>query len=102
MENSDAFTRYVVHLVTRPEVPRPESLVREHVAFLKDLEAQDRLDFAGPFHDGKGGLLILRAASMDEAQATVAQDPFVIAGSSRAEIRAIQYSCPENQHLGMG
>ena len=43
--------------------------------------------FAGPFSDG-GGLTIFRAASREEAETLVAEDPFVVNGIHEAELRA--------------
>jgi len=98
----EEFRRYVVELRRRPEVPRSEDLVREHVAYLKLLAARGQLELAGPFEDQGGGLLLLKAGSQEEAEALVAQDPFVLAGSSEPVVRAMTLSCPENGHLGFG
>ena len=96
------YTRYVVHLVRVQEAARDEALVRAHVAYLKGLEARGLLELAGPFADGGGGMLVLRAGSREEAEELVAEDPFVLTGSSRPEVRAWILSCGENNHLGMG
>lgn len=55
-----------------------------HVEWLKGLEAEGVLKAAGPFlgEDGKpvGSMLILKAESIEAAQALAAQDPYAAAG----------------------
>ncbi len=94
--------RYVVSLLRVAGCARSEALVRQHVAFLKDLDARGLLELAGPFEDGLGGMLILRAESLEQARELAAADPFVRAGASTAEVRTWLLSTEENNHLGMG
>lgn len=63
-----------------------------HVEFLNRLNAEGRLAFAGPFlgDDGKptGSLVVLSVASIDEAGALAADDPYAKAGLfAEVEIR---------------
>jgi len=56
-----------------------------HLAYLADLEAKGALFLAGPFvdEDGSstgGGLFVLRAASLAEAEALAAADPYHACG----------------------
>ena len=74
---SDHFVRYVILLtVARPQLFN-ENLVRAHVAHLKRLEEQGRLELCGPFCDKKGGIVILRGVSEMEAHTIAVDDPFV-------------------------
>ena len=63
-----------VRLDTRPE----------HIEWLNGLNAQGKLAFAGPFlgEDEKpnGSLVVVKAESMDEAEALSAADPYAKAG----------------------
>jgi len=56
----------------------------EHIVFLDDLNAKGGLAFAGPFLDdtGKpnGSLVVIKAETIEEAQAIAADDPYAKAG----------------------
>ena len=100
---NERFRRYVITLVRDPEVRRDDSVVRAHVAFLRELDAQGKLELAGPFEDGRGGMYILRVGSDQEARTIAESDPFVQTGLSKSfEARAWILSCEENNHQGMG
>lgn len=55
-----------------------------HVAFLERLNAEGKLAFAGPFLDAEGkpdgSLVVVQVASLDDAKALLAQDPYAQAG----------------------
>ncbi len=93
---------YVVTLERTPGTARSEALVRAHVAFLRALDAQGQLILAGPFEDGAGGMIVLRADSLAAARTIANSDPFVTEGSSTCEVREWLLSHEENNHLGMG
>ncbi len=95
------WTRYVIAL-SRTDKPMTEALVRKHVAYLKQLDSQGRLVLCGPFQDHKGGMVIVRADSPEEAKAIAETDPFVREGAETCEVRAWELSCAENNHMGMG
>jgi uncharacterized protein YciI len=96
-------TRYVAVLHLPFPIPAltPED-IRAHVTWLKTLEDQGRLELAGPFADGRGGMVIFRADNLAEAQALAASDPFVERGLRRLELREWYLSRAENRHMGMG
>lgn len=96
----EALTRYAIELRPVPGVARDAALVRDHVAFLRSLDREGRLVLAGPFDDGSGGLVVIRATSLDEARAIAARDPFVARGARDADVRAWSISCEANGHLG--
>ncbi len=96
------FTRFVILLTSVPEVPRTIEHARSHVAYLKSLDFRGQLVLAGPFTDFKGGMVIVKAKSLEEACQIAEQDPFVQAGVSRYEARTWELSCEENNHLGLG
>lgn len=95
------WVRYVVAL-TRTDKPMSEASIRRHVAHLENLDRQGRLVLCGPFQDGQGGMVILRAGSREEARAIAESDPFVTEGLETCTVRAWELSCAENDHMGMG
>lgn len=97
----DNYIRYVI-LLSHTEKPFTEELVRAHCAHLRHLDQQGELVLCGPFRDYKGGMVIIQAESLEEAKAIAESDPFVISGVETYEIRTLQVSCEENNHLGMG
>lgn len=95
------FRRYVYLLThARPEL-FCEKLVREHVAHLKRIEDAGALELCGPFADYPGGIVIVRASSLQEARAIAESDPFVTSGAETFELRTLELSCRANQHMGM-
>ena len=76
---------YVFWMINVDPVPDTEKPVveirQEHIAYLVDLEARGILLAAGPFMDSDGtrhgaGMMILRASTMDEADAIAAREPY--------------------------
>ena len=65
-----------------PDAGKPIDEIRqEHFAYLSDLEGRGILLAAGPFMDSDGsrhgaGMMILRAASLEEADAIAAEEPY--------------------------
>ena len=94
-------TRYVYFLTpVRPELFEAE-LVRAHVAHLERLEDRGQLDLCGPFPDHDGGMVVLRGVTVEEAQAIAEADPFVASGAESFELRRLEVSCRDNDHLGV-
>jgi len=96
------FTRYVILLSLNPGQNLTENLVKEHVAHLRRLDRDGQLELCGPFADYKGGMVIVRAASKEEAIAIAESDPFVSSGAESYELRTWELSCEANNHLGAG
>lgn len=99
---SSEFTRFVILLSTVEGTSTSEELIRAHVAFLRKLDAQGKLVMCGPFTNHKGGMIIIKAPSFEEAKQISEDDPFVRAGVRTVEVRSWELSCEENNHLGMG
>ncbi|MEW6270968.1 MAG: YciI family protein [Thermodesulfobacteriota bacterium] len=82
-------------LAKRPAV-RPR-----HLDHLRPLDAASRVVVAGPLlaDDGKtpcGSLIVLEAASLEEARALAARDPYVVEGVfARHEVRPFVRVFPE-------
>jgi uncharacterized protein len=98
----DDFTRYVILLTPRAGAALTDSLIRAHVAYLRQLDASGRLVLCGPFGDRPGGMVIIRAESLDEAGTIAAADPFVASGTEDFEVRPWHLSCEGNNHMGFG
>lgn len=76
---------YVCWMNTVDPAPKTDKSVdeirQEHFAYLTDLEARGILLAAGPFMDSDGkrhgaGMMILRAASIEEADRIAAREPY--------------------------
>lgn len=100
-DGSNDWVRYVIFLSPTSKKISKE-LVRQHVSHLKELDGEGKLIFCGPFLDQNGGIVIVRASSPDEARAIAERDPFVKSGVEKYNIRAVEVSCAQNNHLGMG
>lgn len=100
----DPYERYVIELSALPERPTPMPTIEAHVAWLRVLEADGTLDLAGPLalnQPGElgSGLVVIRAASLQVAEALAATDPFVTSGVRTARVRRWQLSCDDNGHM---
>ncbi|KOP82998.1 YciI family protein [Cytobacillus solani] len=104
MENSpyDSNVLYVILLSINHGKKLTEPVIREHISFLRKLDEKNQLVLCGPFLDYKGGMVIIRATSMEEAKAIAEADPFITSGLESYEIRTMEVSSEENNHLGMG
>jgi uncharacterized protein len=79
-----------------PVVPLGElaAALPEHLAYQRELESRGVLVFAGPLSDATGqewsgeGLVIYRAAGIEEAREIAARDPIHQKGLRRFELRA--------------
>lgn len=100
-EDPQSHLRYVVRLAPVPGRPRARALVEAHVRYLRSLEERGALVAAGPFADGSGGMLVLRAASLEDATRLALADPFVTQGARTATVLAWEQSSEANAHLGV-
>ena len=96
------FSRFVILLNTVEGTATPERLIRAHVAFLRELDKQGKFVMGGPFTNHKGGMLIVKASSFEEAKQISENDPFIREGVRTAEVRSWELSCEDNNHMGMG
>ncbi len=80
MPESKQTTRYLVMAMRQPGFS--DEVIAPHLAFLDVLRAGGKLEMTGGFSDKSGGAYVLKAASLEEAQALVAADPLEISGSS--------------------
>jgi uncharacterized protein YciI len=73
-----------------------KDVIRAHVVHMKRLDSIGILELCGPFSDSKGGMVILKGCSYEDAVEVAESDPFV------KEVRRWDLSCEENNHMGMG
>jgi uncharacterized protein YciI len=60
--------------------PQEQPGIGEHIAHMQGWDEKKILVCGGPFLDGTGGLAVLRAASLEEAESLAKADPSVAAG----------------------
>src|SRR5262245_53775382 len=66
--------------------PQQQPGIGEHIAHMQSWDQKKILVCGGPFLDGTGGLCVVRAASMEEAEALAKSDPAVAAGLLAPEV----------------
>lgn len=57
-----------------------------HLAYLAELRAAGKIELSGGFVDRSGGAVIVRAESLEEAQAIAANDPITKMGTHKITI----------------
>ncbi|MEX0645906.1 MAG: YciI family protein, partial [Parvularculaceae bacterium] len=72
----------------KPDLPMSEQGLRPHGLYIKNLFEKDLVFAGGGFVDAGGGMAIVRAASLEEAQGLLAADPAITSGIFTAEIFA--------------
>lgn len=65
-----------------------EEMMQPHLKYLKNLLDQGKLVITGPFIDEKrGGMFILEVESKEELYEIVNNDPAIISGLAKSEVR---------------
>ncbi len=78
-----------------------KELILEHVKYLQNLERDHKLVLCGPFSDYDGGMIIIKASSIFEANEIANSDPFIKNEVEKCEVRTWQLSCESNNHMGV-
>jgi len=80
--------------------PAEQAVMQQHVAYWKDLNDKGVCTFGGPVLDPNGayGILVVHAATEDEARALAEGDPSVKAGVSRMEIAEMRVTFTSVHH----
>jgi uncharacterized protein len=68
---------YALFLSIVPGAVLTPAVIEQHAAHLEELDREGRLILAGPMLMRFGGLIILRVASLAEAQAVADEDPMI-------------------------
>lgn len=92
---------YVYLLSPTAQDRRDMEIIRAHVSHLQELERSGQLVLCGPFSDSPGGMVIIRAASREEAAGIAARDPYVLTGIRSYELRTWSLSHEGNRHMGV-
>lgn len=103
-------TLYVIQYKTGPAwlagKPLSEQPMGPHAAYMRKLFAEGRMLAAGPTVNTEGatpladgGVILLRAASLDEAKAVMAADPAVTAGLFVGEVRTWRVAFSKGEPL---
>ena len=69
-------------------LPMERQALGPHAGYVKGLLDEGRLVGGGRFEGLDGGMAIVRAATLAEAQATLAADPAIVSGVFVADLRA--------------
>lgn len=69
---------YFIALMKTLDSKKDEAIRKEHIDYLNDLIEKGKIIAKGPFTDHTGGLIIFRAASLDEAKELAYNDPAAI------------------------
>ncbi len=99
MPNNSKFIRYVI-LINRQK-DYSIDIIKKHVEYLKQLDDNRQLILCGPFKDYDGGIVIIKAESIEEAKTIAESDPFIIERFSTYELRTLELSNAENNHMGI-
>jgi uncharacterized protein YciI len=91
---------YPILLFKIPGVDTSGETVARHIAHVKNLDDQGKLVLAGPFEDFPGGMVIVRAESLEAAKKIAESDPFVTEGVRTFEVRTWLLANRENGYLG--
>ena len=97
---SDKYICYPILLFKIDGVDTPREIVMRHIAYVKSLDDAGKLVLAGPFENFAGGMVIVRAESIEAATEIAKSDPFVTEGVRRFEVRKWLLANRENEYLG--
>jgi uncharacterized protein YciI len=84
----------------RDASPSEQALMEQHFAYWKDLNEKGVCLFGGPVLDPRGvyGILVVRAASQDEARALGNADPSVKGGVNKIEVAEMSIAFVPQHH----
>ena len=88
---------YVIFLENAKPLSR--EAVEQHVLHLRALDNAGKLVLCGPFADYPGGMVAIRAASLEEVRSTTEKDPFVAGGFRSYSIRTLEQAHRKNGYL---
>ena len=95
--DNSKFIRYAIILKKIKDFT-PE-IINEHVAHIRTLDEKGVLEICGPFLDHPGGMVVIKASSIEEAKEIAESDPFIKNGFESFEIRTWLTACKDNNYL---
>ena len=96
---SQADTCYVIMLNRIPGCETSTETIARHIGHIRRLDDLGVLVMAGPFEDYPGGMVIVRADSLESARRIAESDPFISEGVRTFELRTWLLSTRENGYL---
>lgn len=97
MTDNSNFIRYAIILKKLKDFT--PDIINEHVEHLRSLDEKGLLILCGPFIDHPGGMLVIKASSIEDAKKIAESDPFVKNGFESYEVRTWLTACKENNYL---
>lgn len=88
-----AFELYIVESTPAMAPPQMLEILPEHLAYQKQMESEGKLFMAGPLSDASGeqmsggGMIIYRAASLEDAKSLTENDPMHAKGGRTFTLR---------------
>lgn len=79
--------RYYAAILHMLDEKKNEEVRPEHIQYLDELDNKGKIFARGPFADGSGGLVVYKVDSYEEALALAKNDPHVVKGSRRLELK---------------
>ncbi|KAB3526746.1 YciI family protein [Alkaliphilus serpentinus] len=70
--------KYYVAILETLDAEKDKAIREEHLQYLKDLIAEEKIYGKGPFTDGSGGMIIFKVDSFEEAEALMKKDPVIV------------------------
>ncbi len=78
---------FVIRLTVMVDRATQERHLPAHLDYLAHLKARGALLLSGPFADRSGGMVVVRAATHDDAEALAQHDPLVASGANTYDLR---------------
>lgn len=79
--------------------PLTKEVIEAHVAYLKQLSNDGQLVLCGPFSDYPGGMVIVRATSLEQAISLAEKDPLIACGYKDYHMRTLEVANVDNGFL---
>lgn len=97
MQNNSKYIRYVILIDRKKDYTI--DVIKKHVEHLKRLDENGQLVLCGPFTDYDGGIVIIKAESLEAAKTIAESDPFITERFSTYELRTLELANKENHYL---
>ncbi len=91
--------KFVIQLEMCSDLGAFRKVIPEHIAYLEDLHQRGVLIAAGPFRDGRGGMILIETVDEAAAENIAREDPFVRQGVERYTLRSWEVLTPVRAEL---
>jgi uncharacterized protein YciI len=93
------FDKFAYMITMTNQKPLCEEVIKAHVMHLKKLDDQKRLIFCGPYVNEAGGIVVIHAKNLDEAEVIAQDDPFIHQGFKTYKIIEVEVAHKGNHYL---